>query len=139
MSGGNLASYLFHQGTNFSAYEYLGCSLKMVDGKYEYTFRTWAPNANSVGLVSDFSGWYKPLIMNRVTDNGIWELVYVSDSSLELMPYKFRIISASGVHDKGDPYARFSRGKDDGASLIFTDNSFKWEDKAWLAHRRRTI
>ena len=139
MSNTDLASYLFHQGTNFRAYEYLGCSLKMVGGKYEYTFRTWAPNANSVGLVSDFSGWYRPKKFKRITDNGIWELVYVSDTSLELMPYKFRIVSASGVHDKGDPYARFSRGGADGASLIFTDTSFKWEDKAWLAHRRKTI
>ncbi|MBE6532668.1 MAG: 1,4-alpha-glucan branching protein GlgB [Ruminococcaceae bacterium] len=139
MSQGDLASYFFHQGTNFRAYDYLGCSLKMVDGKYEYTFRTWAPNANSVGLVSDFSGWYKPIKFSRATDNGIWELVYTSDISLELMPYKFRIVSASGVHDKGDPYARFSRSGADGASLIFTDNSFKWGDKAWLSHRRKTI
>ncbi len=139
MSNTDLASYLFHQGTNFRAYEYLGCTLRIVDNEYEYTFRTWAPQAHSVGLVSDFSGWDEPIALKRITDNGIWELVYTSDTSLELMPYKFRITSASGVRDKGDPYARFSRGKDDGASLIFTDTSFKWEDKAWLAHRRRTI
>ena len=139
MSKTDLASYLFHQGTNFRTYEYLGCTLKIVDNEYEYTFRTWAPKAHSVGLVSDFSGWDDPIKFKRVTDNGIWELVYTSDTSLELMPYKFRITSDAGVHDKGDPYARFSRGKDDGASLIFTDTSFKWEDKAWLSHRRKTI
>ena len=55
------------------------------------------------------------------------------------MPYKFRIKSRNGTHDKGDPYARFSRGGADGASLIFTDNSFKWEDKRWLSHRKKTI
>ena len=139
MSKTDLASYLFHQGTNFRAYEYLGCTLRIVDNEYEYTFRTWAPNAHSVGLVSDFSGWSNPIQFKRITENGIWELIYTSDTSLELMPYKFRITSAAGVHDKGDPYARFSRGKDDGASLIFTDTSFKWEDKAWLNHRRKTI
>lgn len=139
MSKTDLASYLFHQGTNFRTYEYLGCTLKIVDNEYEYTFRTWAPKAHSVGLVSDFSGWDDPIKFKRITDNGIWELVYTSNTSLELMPYKFRITSDAGVHDKGDPYARFSRGKDDGASLIFTDTSFKWEDKAWLSHRRKTI
>ena len=139
MSNTDLGSYLFHQGTNYHSYDYLGCSLIMKDGKYEYTFRTWAPNAKSVGLVSDFTGWDSAVPFSRVTDKGIWELKYTSDESLELMPYKFRIKSRGGTHDKGDPYARFSRGGADGASLIFTDNSFKWEDKRWLSHRKKTI
>ncbi|MBQ8303121.1 MAG: 1,4-alpha-glucan branching protein GlgB [Clostridia bacterium] len=139
MSNTDLGSYLFHQGTNYHSYDYLGCSLIMKDGKYEYTFRTWAPNAKSVGLVSEFTGWESAVPFSRLTDKGIWELKYTSDESLELMPYKFRIKSRNGTHDKGDPYARFSRGGADGASLIFTDNSFKWEDKRWLSHRKKTI
>ncbi len=139
MSNTDLGSYLFHQGTNYRAYEYLGCSLLMKDGKYEYTFRTWAPNAKAVGLVSDFSGWNHAVPFSRVTDKGIWELKYLSDVSLELQPYKFRIKSRKGNQDKGDPYARFSRGGADGASLIFTSDSFKWEDKRWMTHRKKTI
>ena len=139
MSNTDLGSYYFHQGTNYRAYEYLGCTLNMKDGKYEYTFRTWAPNAKSVGLVSDFSGWNRAVPFSRISDNGIWELKYLSDRSLELQPYKFRIRSTSGTHDKGDPYARFSRSGADGASLIFTDTDFKWEDKRWLEHRKKTI
>ena len=139
MSNTDLGSYLFHQGTNYHSYDYLGCSLIMKDGKYECTFRTWAPNAKSVGLVSEFTGWESAVPFSRLTDKGIWELKYTSDESLELMPYKFRIKSRNGTHDKGDPYARFSRGGADGASLIFTDNSFKWEDKRWLSHRKKTI
>ena len=111
----------------------------MKDGKYEYTFRTWAPNAKAVGLVSDFSGWRTAVPFSRVTDKGIWELKYVSDVSLELQPYKFRIKSKKGSQDKGDPYARFSRGGADGASLIFTSSDFKWEDKRWMTHRKKTI
>ena len=140
MSSTDLGSYFFHQGTNYRAYEFLGSSLLKKDGKFEYTFRTWAPNAKSVGLVSDFSGWTYAVPFSRVTDNGIWELTYVSDYSLELLPYKFRIESKKGYYkDKGDPYARFSRGGADGASLIFTDKSFKWGDKRWMAHRKKTI
>ena len=139
MSNTDLGSYLFHQGTNYRAYEFLGCSLLMKDGKYEYTFRTWAPNAKAVGLVSDFSGWRTAVPFSRVTDKGIWELKYVSDVSLELQPYKFRIKSKKGSQDKGDPYARFSRGGADGASLIFTSSDFKWEDKRWITHRKKTI
>ncbi len=139
MSSTDLGSYYFHQGTNFRAYEYLGCSLQMKDGKYEYTFRTWAPAAKSVGLISDFSGWHRAVPFSRLTDNGIWELKYLSDVSLELQPYKFRIKSRKGTHDKGDPYARFSRGGADGASLIYTSTDFKWGDKRWLEHRKKTI
>ena len=139
MSNTDIGSYLFHQGTNYRAYEFLGCSLLMKDGKYEYTFRTWAPNAKSVGLVSDFTGWTYAVPFSRVTDKGIWELKYLSEYSLEMHPYKFRIESAKGYQDKGDPYARFSRGGSDGASLIFTDTSFKWEDKHWMSHRKKAI
>ena len=139
MSNTDLGSYYFHQGTNYRAYEYLGCTLNMKDGKYEYTFRTWAPNAKSVGLVSEFSGWNKAVPFSRISDNGIWELKYLSEESLELQPYKFRIKSGKGTQDKGDPYARFSRSGADGASLIFTDTSFKWEDKRWLEHRKKEI
>ena len=139
MSNTDFGSYLFHQGTNYHSYEFLGCMLEMVDGKYQYIFRTWAPNAYSVGLVSDFSGWGEAVQFSRITDNGIWELKYTCVHSLELQPYKFRIVGKNGTHDKGDPYARFSRGGADGASLIFTDRDFKWEDKRWLEHRKKTI
>ncbi len=134
-----LASYLFHQGTNYRAYEYLGCTSKSENGKFIYTFRTWAPNAHFVGLVSDFSGWDNPIPLTRITEKGIWELTYISDVSLEKMPYKYHIVSSGGTQLKGDPYARFSRGKDDGASLIFTKSDFKWQDKRWFSHRSNTV
>lgn len=135
----NLDSYYFHQGTNYQAYKFLGCNIEEGGGKFAYTFRTWAPNAHKVELISDFSGWNNPISMNRVTENGIWELVFESDVSLEKNAYKFRITSAEGVFDKGDPYARFSRGKADGASLIFTSDNFVWTDSAWIRHRDNTV
>ena len=39
------SEYLFHQGTNFYAYEYMGVTVKQKGDKFIYTFRTWAPNA----------------------------------------------------------------------------------------------
>ncbi len=135
----DLAAYYFHQGTNFLTYEYLGCTLEKKDGKYFYTFRTWAPNAHHIELVSDFVGWNYGKDMNRITPGGIWETVIESDVPLEKSAYKFRITSASGVVCKGDPYARFSRGLDDGASLIFTSDDFAWTDAAWMKHRKRTV
>ena len=135
----SLDSYYFHQGTNYESYNFLGCTLERTADKYVYFFRTWAPNAHRVGLISDFTGWDHDLPFDRITDNGIWELRYESDFSLEKQAYKFRITSSSGVFDKGDPYARFSRGKDDGASLIFTSSDFEWTDAPWMRKRNATV
>ena len=135
----NLAGYYFHQGTNFTAYRYMGCNLVIEEGTYVYSFRTWAPNAERVELVCDYYGWNNPVPMTRITDRGIWEVYVRSDRSLEKQAYKFRITSGSGVIHKGDPYARFSRGLDDGASLIYTSENFPWEDKAWFRHRKKTV
>lgn len=135
----DLAGYYFHQGTNFTCYNYLGCNLTRENGKYIYSFRTWAPNASCVELISDFTGWDAGKPLERVTDMGVWETVIVSDTSLEKKAYKFRISGKNGVVCKGDPYARFSRGKADGASLIYTESSFKWSDKNWLNKRARTV
>ncbi len=136
---GDQAGYYFHQGTNYRSYEYLGCNMVRRGPKFRYIFRTWAPNATSVALVSDFSGWDSPIAMERITSNGVWEVCYDSGVSLEKCAYKFRITSKNGVCDKGDPYARFSRGGADGASLIYTSKSYKWSDSAWRRHRRATV
>ena len=136
----SLDSYYFHQGTNYESYNFLGCNLEGKDnGKFRYAFRTWAPNAHSVGLVSDFTGWDNAIAFSKVTDKGIWELIYESDCSLEKQAYKFRITSDAGVIDKGDPYARFSRGKDDGASLIFTSSNHRWFDHEWMKKRKNLV
>jgi len=135
----DLAGYYFHQGTNFTAYSYLGCNLTKENGKYIYSFRTWAPNASGVSLVSDFTDWEKGKALERITEGGVWETIIISDESLQKKAYKFRISGAKGTVCKGDPYARMSRGGDDGASLVFVSDSFKWGDKAWLKRRAKSI
>ncbi len=135
MSSDNFASFYFHQGTNFEAYRYLGCT------KYEYgyAFRVWAPNADSVSLVGDFTGWDSPVPLFRNDSDGVWELYFQTERSLEKEAYKFRITKDGRTFDKGDPYARFSRGGADGASLVFTSLDYQWGDFAWLKQRRSII
>lgn len=133
-----LPAYLFHQGTNFRSYEYLGCNVRREEGKYVYTFRTWAPSAYSVSLVSDIYGWNSPYPLNRVSDNGIWECEIVSDRSLSGKSYKYRINSMGRIFDKGDPYAVYSKGGADGASIIFESN-FEFDDADWMKKRKSRI
>ena len=139
MEKNNLAAYYFHQGTNYRSYEYLGCTKSFSNGKFVYTFRTWAPMANGVSLVADFTDWVDGIPMKRITDGGIWEIEFTSEYSLEMSAYKFKIYSDTGVFYRGDPYATFSRGKDDGASIVYTESKFLWDDDAWLKKRKKRI
>ena len=137
----DMAKYLFHQGTNFAAYKYFGChESPRRGGGYDYTFRVWAPNATSVWLVSDFCGWHEGLPMRPMQGGGIWEITVACPSGDYIgQPYKYRVVSRSGTHLKGDPYAVYSRGGADGASVILHESRFPWEDAPWLAHRARTV
>ena len=99
--------FLFHQGTLYSAYRYLGCQTTVSDGSFFYTFRTWAPRADEVRVISDFSGWDGGFGMKRVTEKGVWELTVKSDVSLAGSVYKYLVISGGKAHCKGDPYALY--------------------------------
>ena len=136
MEDNSLAVYYFHQGTNYEAYKYLGCNMKRNGVEYVYSFRTWAPGAHSVELISDFNGWDNPIPLTRINNSGIWELIYTSQKSIEKNAYKFKVTSSKGSVNKGDPYARFSRGLGDGASLVFCESRHKWSDGNWMRHRR---
>ncbi len=138
MNKSDLALYYFHQGTNFYSYKYLGCNLEIKDGIYNYSFRAWAPNADKVELISDFSGWNNPIELVKISEQGVWEYVYTTQDSIEKHAYKFRVTRAEKSTNKGDPYARFSRGRDDGASLVF-NSKFIWSDSNWLSYRKRVF
>ena len=139
MSSKDLASYYFHQGTNNIAYKYLGCNSIASEHGFKYSFRTWAPNADEVYLRCDRLHWDSPIRLSRITDGGIYEVIIDSEHSLEGALYKFEIISGSVTRLKGDPYARYSKGFDDGASIVYTNDSFCWRDKNWLKHRKKVV
>ncbi|MBQ1889540.1 MAG: hypothetical protein II160_02410, partial [Selenomonas sp.] len=49
--------YLFHQGTNYHAYEMLGAHFVEENGKKGVRFAVWAPHAKSISVVGDFNAW----------------------------------------------------------------------------------
>ncbi|MBQ7642743.1 MAG: hypothetical protein IJS67_02460, partial [Clostridia bacterium] len=53
----NLPLFLFHEGTNYKTYEYLGARKATLNGKEGVVFRVWAPNATAVFISGDFNGW----------------------------------------------------------------------------------
>ena len=82
-----MAPYLFHQGTNYKVYEYLGAHR---EGD-SYVFRVWAPNADAVYVIGEFNGWDMSLPMHRVTDGGIWQAESSAPQPGQM--YKYRIVS----------------------------------------------
>ena len=135
----DLPRFLFHQGTNTHAYEYLGCHVKRAASYSTYTFRVWAPGATSVFVVGDFFGWEEGRPMSRIPESGIWELSFRTARDLAGSRYKYRIESQSRVSLKGDPYATMSEGGARGASVILPPSDFVWEDEAWLRHRKSAV
>lgn len=45
----------FMTGENFYLQHYLGAHREELNGEHGYTFRVWAPNAQAVHLVGDFT------------------------------------------------------------------------------------
>ncbi len=131
-------AYLFHQGTNFAAYEYLGAHqfFDESDGIYTCTFRVWAPNATAVALASDKTGWYSHESMERETEAGVWGLTLRDKNSFEGMKYKYAVTGRDGVtYLKADPYAFSSETLKNTASIVCDVDVFEWSDEAWLKKR----
>ena len=130
-------AYFFHQGTNYYAYDYLGCHEKMLDsGELEYTFRVWAPNADEVALASNVTSWDFGAQMYKVSNMGVWEYKLKSPKSLLGEFYKYKITRNSVSHYKADPYAFHSQTLKDTASIVSNIDGFSWNDEAWLSYRK---
>ena len=129
----DLAPYLFHQGTNYTAYEYLGAHRVESD----FVFRVWAPGAERVYVIGDFNGWSESHPMHRVTDGGVWE-VSMSDGIVEIgHRYKYKIYGSGQILEKADPYAIRAEHPPATASVLDTLDGYEWRDAGWLSYRNR--
>lgn len=135
----DMASYFFHQGTNDQAYRFLGCHMQREGESFLYTFRVWAPGVDRAFVVGDFCNWDTGIEMLRITERGVYEARFCSEHSLATASYKFKFERRGHTFLKGDPYAFFSKGGSDGASLIVDTFDYPWTDGAWLKHRKRTV
>ena len=122
----DLPLYLFHQGTNYRAYEYLGAHFAVYRKKKGVWFRTWAPRAEKVYVVGDFNGWELKDEMKRVSEGGVFELFI--PGLKEFDRYKFAVCSNNGVVLKADPYAFHSETPSATASRLYALEGYPWGD-----------
>jgi len=124
----DLPIYLFHQGTNYHAYDLLGCHFSSNTGVA--VFRTWAPSASAVFLVGDFNDWDEDKSpMLRISDGGVWEITL--DGIISGQRYKYLICGRDGQFLKADPFAFYSETDGKTASIVFELDAYKWNDEAW--------
>ncbi len=131
----DLAAYLFHEGTNFNSYKYMGVH-KCDEG---YVFRTWAPNANAVFVTGDFCSWTDEYPMTRQTKQGLWTAFVPADKFSHLSKYKFIVDSHGKRTYKADPYAFFCEKPPYTASVYYDSPVYKWGDKKWLLNRKKKV
>ena len=139
-----LAPYLFHQGTNYKAYEYMGChkgTAVGADGERKdiFVFRVWAPHAHAVYVTGDFNDWENTVLMRRITGGGIWEAEVDANLFSQSRIYKYRIYTSNGEFMKADPYGFFTELPPATASLAGELPQFEWHDYAWMKHRKKTM
>ena len=100
--------YYFNQGTHFYLDRFVGARPTHENGQLGVRFTVWAPNAERVAVIADFTGWYQaPLPLEPVASSGLWsgfsEKCQVGDC------YKYAIWPQGGgpVLEKADPMAFF--------------------------------
>ncbi|WP_407400478.1 1,4-alpha-glucan branching protein GlgB [Anaerovibrio sp.] len=124
--------FLFHQGTNYRAYEMLGAHIMEQNGKKGVRFTVWAPHAKEVSVVGDFNNWDTRVNkMSKLGDGEIWNL-FIPDVGSGTV-YKYAILPQhEGPHImKADPYGFFAEKKPETASIVYELGNYKWKDSKW--------
>ncbi len=127
--------YLFHQGTNYKAYEFMGSHSAKRKGVSGAIFRVWAPHALSVSIVGDFNEWDRnENPMEKISDNGIWEGFVPAIKQYDL--YKYSIETPQNeIILKSDPYAFHMQTRPESASRFYDLGKYNWKDQAWMDKR----
>lgn len=131
-------TYLFHEGKNYESYNFMGARYKSEKRKRGVRFTTWAPKAQEVYVVGDFSSWQpKPeYAMEKINDQGTWSIFIPGIAPGEL--YKFAVKTKEGkVLLKADPYAVRSELRPNTASIVAEPKKYRWSDKKWINKRTK--
>lgn len=128
--------YLFREGRHTMLYRKLGAHPLSLDGVKGTLFSVWAPMAQQVGVMGDFSGWNDCVLplRKRNDGSGLWE-GFVPKVSTGCR-YKYKVKQKSGqTVDKADPFAFLSEVPPRTASVVW-HLDYEWKDGEWSQQRR---
>ncbi len=135
-SDNSLAEYLFHEGTNFCAYEYFGAHFIE---KNTCVFRVWAPNAAAVYVTGDFCDWNDTAHeASRITHGGIYECIIKNVKEFDAYKYVIKTQKGDTLY-KADPFGVHSELRPGTASKVYNLEGYRWKDHAWMAARQANV
>lgn len=124
--------YLYHQGTNFYAYQMLGAHFVVEDGVEGVRFAVWAPHAKAISVVGDFNNWdYNENPMQRISDGEIWVTFIPNLQQGEIYKYSIEPFNGGERFLKADPYAFYAEKKPKTASRVYDLRGYEWHDEKW--------
>ncbi len=131
---GELDRHLLTEGRHLDVHDHLGAHPGAVDGTDGVAFSVWAPAADHVSVVGDWSSWDRTADpMARVAGSDVWA-AFVPDAR-EGHRYKFAVTSAAGATvEHADPVARRTEAAPATASVVHQARH-RWEDDEWIATR----
>jgi len=128
----NLPVYLFHQGTNYNAYEYFGAHFYEKEGVKGVVFRVFAGTAEKVSVIGDFNFWNKKAnLMNKISVGGVFETFV--EGLKEFDNYKFCVFTKKAELIKSDPFAFHGETHGSTASKIYDLEGYQWNDKNYFS------
>ncbi|MGT2744029.1 1,4-alpha-glucan branching protein GlgB [Streptococcus phocae subsp. phocae] len=132
----DLALYTFGTGENSHMQDYFGVHRVEHDGRPSYVFRVWAPNAEAVSVIGDFTNWTQSPIPMQKNSAGVWETVTPLAKEGDLYKY---LVKRQGGHvvEKIDPVAFLFEARPGTAAVVKTLPSKKWRDGLWMGRRKR--
>jgi len=135
---GEWDAHLFHEGTYYKSYEFLGAHFLDESDDPIVRFVLWSPHAREIHLVGDFNKWHdSSLPMKKIGRTDFWEIC-VRDISI-FDAYKYRITTFdNAILYKSDPYAFHAETHPQTASKIYDLSNYTWHDTPWLTQRKRT-
>ena len=136
----NFAVHVFHEGTNYRSYLYLGAHDTVDEAGNSCTvFRVWAPHAKSIAVVGDFCDWdsKQGISMKKISSAGIWE--GFGYGFKEYDTYKYCIEGHDGhTYMKSDPYGFHMETRPATGSKIYHLEGYRWHDTRWMNKRDRS-
>ncbi len=127
--------HVFHEGTNYEAFDFFGAHKGSKDGKEGVFFRVWAPHAKSVSVVGDFNNWNRDSNpMEQLADATVWEAFIPGVEQYFLYKYSIETAHASIVM-KSDPYGTHMETRPNTATKYFDIDGYKWGDDKWFKAR----
>ena len=128
--------YLFGEGNNEKAYEFLGAHLTTICGVQGCRFAVWAPNACRVSVLGDFNFWDgRRHVMRKLVPSGVWEIFIPGVDAGACYKYELKDQHGHLLPHKADPFGFAAQRAPEQASVVADVDSYQWQDQHWMQNR----